>query len=176
MVADVKVSIEVDAFDTNRMIERTLKAVDGISLEEYLRGPAHEYLEHEIVQRFAYEGDKKSGDWAPLSEATRTIRRELGYDEEGTNIRSGEMFRILTHDADFYPGTNSAEMSLPGSAGTRGQMAQKMQTATRGRANNPMPGFGPTPPRPVLAVDEMDMAALLEALNIWIIGEIAGTF
>ena len=75
-------------------------------------------------------------------------------------------------------GAVSAEMSLPGSAGTTGQMGKKMETATRGRApgTNPMYPGAATPPRPVLAVDVDDMTALLELLNLWVIAEIAGTF
>src|ERR1043165_3957037 len=93
---EVKVDIQVDSFDVNRMIERTFSVLTGMNLETFLRGPAHDYLEDEIVQRFAVEGDKKSGHWPELSDATRSIRKHLGYSEDDMNIRSGKMFQVLT--------------------------------------------------------------------------------
>jgi hypothetical protein len=174
--APIKVTITVDPFPVQRMMERVMKVLAGGNLEAFLKGPAHEYLEHDIVQRFAYEGDKKSGDWAPLSDATQRIRQSLGYSPDDINIRQNEMFDVLTHEADYYSGPFEAEMSLPGSAGQRGRMKDKMETATKGRANNPIAGFGPTPPRPVLSVDASDMEVLLTMLNGWIIAELAGSF
>lgn len=175
--ADTFVEVNVDPFDVDMMVDRVWDVLRGDRLVEFLTGPAHDHLEEEIVQRFAYEGDNKSGDWPPLAEATMAIRQRMGFSPDEVNIRTTEMFQTLVQDYDAFPtGAASATMILPGSAAEDGAVAEKIRTAQQGRANNPIPGFGPTPPRPVLAVDETDMVALLERLNRWIIWEVAGGF
>lgn len=175
--ADTLVYIEVDSFDTDQMLMRVWDVLRGERLEEYLSGPAHDHLEEEIVQRFAYEGDSRSGNWPPLAEATMDLRQRMGFSADEINIRTGEMFQTLVEEYDvFATGASSAEMILPGSAADDGAVAEKIKTAQQGRTSNPMPNFGPTPPRPVLAVDTSDMQELLERLSRWIIWEVSAGF
>jgi len=173
----VGVDVRVDSKDTLDMLDRTWRALSGQNLENFLQGPAHDYLEDEIVQRFANQGDYKSGNWPDLSSATQNIRSQQGHDPDWpVNIRTGDMFDVLTHDADYrVMGPHAAEMTLPGSA-AKGLVAEKIKTAQQGKSRNPIANFGPTPPRPVLAVDETDLESLLVRLNGWIIEEIIGGF
>jgi hypothetical protein len=167
------ISTSIDSKQTDRLIEKIWTAVSPVSLEAWLQGPGHQHFEDEIVNRFAYQGDRQTGQWPDLSEATQNIRSQQGFGSDWpVNIRTEEMFSTLTHDADFFMGEGSAEMNLPGDVSSG--VAKKIKTAQEGSNNNPIPGFGPTPPRPVLAADEGDLAALLVSLNGWIIAAVAG--
>lgn len=176
---DTKVNfdVQVDKKDTLDMLDRVWRVLSGDHLEDFLQGPAHDYLEHEIVQRFAHQGDRQVGHWPDLSDATQNIRRQLGFEGDWpVNIRTEDMFDVLTHDADYaVTGPNAAEMTLPGNAAD-GVVAEKIKTAQQGKAHNPLANFGPTPPRPVLAADETDLEALLTRLNGWIIEEVIRGF
>lgn len=168
--------VEVDSKEAIDMIGRTMRVLSGDKLEDFLQGPAHDYFEDEIVQRFAHQGDRKSGHWPDLAASTNRIRRALGFPEDEVNIRTEELFATVTEDADYYiMGDSAASMMLPGSAAT-GVVAEKLRTAQLGKQTNPMFPGAVTPPRPVLAVDEDDMEALLERLSRWITWELVGSF
>lgn len=161
--------LEIDDAAVLGLVDRVWEAVSGPSLEAFLRGPGHKYLANEVVARFAYQGDKKTGDWPDLSEATQNIREQQGFGADWPiNIRTEEMFHVVTEEADFLMMTNEAEMVMPGQAGKSGLVAKKIQTAQEGSNSNPIDGFGPTPPRPVLAADETDAIALVEVLALWV--------
>lgn len=179
MRPDVAVSIEVDAHEPIDMMERVWAVFTGPNIATFLEGPAHSYLEKEIVNRFAYQGDRQVGHWPDLSEATVEIRESLGYPGDWPiNVRTEELFETLVNERDIIPGEAEALMRIPGSAGQDASVAAKLETAQSGRPGpNPMsPNFGMTPPRPVLAADETNLVALLEILNRWVIWEIARGF
>lgn len=172
---DQRVSVSIDRGSVDHMLERAWAAVSGPSLEAYLRGPAHRHFEDEIVARFAYQGDKQVGHWPDLADATQNIRAEAGFGPDWpVNIRTEQMFETVTRDADYFMSDGFAEMTLPGSHAS-GPVVEKIKTAQAGRESNPIPGFGPTPARPVLAADEGDMAALLFSLNTWIMAYMTGS-
>lgn len=162
-----RAQIVIDDQEVNRMIDSVWDAVSGQSLVRFLRGPVHDHFEEEIVQRFAHQGDAKSGHWPDLSEATVGIR---GSDWP-VNIRTEEMFQTLTEESDYEMGEFFAQMDLPGPVDEVTE--QKLITAAEGRTTNPIPNFGPTPARPVLAADESDMMEILARLNRWIIWHVA---
>lgn len=165
------VTTQVDTLDVDRMVERVMLALSGPNLERFLFEQAHPHFEERIINRFAVEGDSASGFWPELSDATMDIKNALGMSPEA-NVRSGDMFRTVTNEADFWFAENYAEMVLPGSA-AHGLVAEKIKTAQEGKASNPIPNFGPTPPRPILAADERDMAQVLADLSLFIVTDIS---
>lgn len=169
----LNVQVEVDPFVTQRMLSYTMSAVSGPSLARFLEEDAHEYFREEIERRFASEGDRKSGAWAPLHDATVDIRRALGYPGSSPiNRRTDELYDFVTTSNDISAGSDWAQMDLPGTPPNE-VVRQKLETAQRGSDNNPL-GYGPTTTRPVLAVDQTDMAELLIALEAHIIYEVIG--
>jgi hypothetical protein len=168
-----KIEIEVDSFDTDMMLDITMWAVHGESLLRFLQDDAHEYFREEIALRFAYEGDSKSGNWGPLHDATVDIRRALGYGgETPINVRTGDLFDFVTRSYDVMGGEDWAMLTLPGDP-PNPTVAQKLKTAQQGSSNNPL-GYGPTMPRPVLALGESDMVVLLQRLQSHIMMQIVG--
>ena len=175
MRPDLVVNASVDVDEPVDMTQRVWAVLSGPNLEMFLKNQVHPYFENQIVQRFAYQGDRQVGHWPDLSPATVAIREHDGFGGDWPiNIRTEEMFHTVTEEADFFASASSAEMSLPGSAGASGTVAQKIKTAQQGKpAPNPMsPNFGPTPPRPVLAADETDLVALMALLSRWVIWEV----
>lgn len=167
--------IDMSVDEVEHLFAKTVEAVTGPSLEAMMTGPVHAYFERQIVNRFAYQGDRVVGHWPDLSEATQHIREQDGFPPDWPiNIRTEEMFSTVTQEADFHMGFDSAEMILPGSAGTHGVMAAKIEHAQQGSDRNPIEGFGPTPPRPILGADEIDLAAVVEIIEQWVVFRLAG--
>jgi hypothetical protein len=167
--------IVVDPFDVDQMLDIVMSRLSGYNLSLGLRESAHEQFADEIRSRFANEGDSKTGAWQELSVPTQNIREALGFPREHPiNVRTGEMFSFLTDSFDVMVGADSAQIDMPGSA-PNAELEQKIVTAQEGRSDNPIPGYGSTPPRPVLAEpDSEDMQELLESLHGWIMLEVAG--
>jgi hypothetical protein len=143
------------------------QATSPESLAMFLSEEAQPYFAAEIIDRFAVEGDEKSGDWAPLSEATESIRASLGFPaSDPINERTGDLLRLVAENYEIEPGLTGAVLQIPGeSAMNQCDLRDKLTTAQLGSASNPIPNFGPTPPRPVLAVDPSDLEALLLLLR-----------
>ena len=173
-MSNVTFTIEDDL--VQKMLLTVEHAISGPSLMEFMRDDVAEFYERDIVDRFAYEGDEASGDWPPLSEGTIHIKRgmDLAGNPEDPNIRTGEMFNELTNaeNYDTIGGGDWAQISIPGDLDPLTQT--KLTTAQRGKANNPIPQFGPTPPRPVLATSEYQLAQILELLEVHIGSRIIG--
>lgn len=164
------VSIDVDSLPVERLLHAVEWATSGTSLRFFLENDAHEWFREEIFRRFMSDGDRKSGDWAPLKDATIDIRRALGFGDDPINRRTDEMFEFVTTNYDIASGGNWAELNLPGDPPDP-VTAQKLETAQRGSNRNPL-GYGPTQPRPVLAVDQTDMAQLMLMLEVHIMYEV----
>lgn len=167
--------VDVDDEDAIRMMDRVMETVGPVSLERWLRMAAHPHFTNEIVQRFAYQGDRVSGHWPDASEATEAMKENLEFDAEALNIRTGEMFDFLTSKAQFSVAGDQAMMSLPGRR-PNPLMTRKIRTAQFGSNDNPIDEFGPTPPRPVLGFDEQDMEFLLRSLERWVVWGVVGSF
>jgi hypothetical protein len=165
--------IHVDHQRVDAMLGALQMAISPPSLEWWLDEKAHPYFQEDIVQRFAYEGDRKSGQWPPLTEATHRIRRELGYTEDDINRRSNKLLEFVAEDYDTAVTQDMAVMNVPGDP-PDALTARKLETAQLGSDDNPR-GFAPTPPRPVLAEpDQVDVAFLLESLMFHVSDMVTG--
>jgi hypothetical protein len=161
-------SIEVNTLQTMVLLDAVDKAVSPESFFAFLDGEAVDFLNERLINRFAVEGDSASGDWPALSEATQSIRESMGFPGFGPiNERTGDMLQWIYENHEVGYSGLGAELVYPGPAGNTA-IEEKIRTAQMGKATNPFPGAGPTPPRPVLAVDEYDLAGMMELLAVHI--------
>jgi hypothetical protein len=78
-----------DLLETLRFLEL---ATSVIGFEDFLTGPATEWLQDRADRRFDDEGDDASGIWPDLSYGTQQIRGALGFPREHPiNVRTGEL-------------------------------------------------------------------------------------
>lgn len=166
--------VEVDAFDVEKMLDIVMARLSGYNLSLYLRERAFPVLRDEVMDRFASEGDSKSGPWDPLTDTTQDIRSALGYPPaHPINVRSSEMMNFLRDSRQIRFGEDWAEMDYPGDTDDP-VLERKLQTAQEGSTDNPL-GYRPTPPRPVLAEPgDMEVGELLEGLQAHVMLTVAG--
>lgn len=168
------IELDVNDLDVEQSLERMEQAISGMSLARFLESDASDYFRQNITERFEEEGDPLSGFWAPLKDVTIDIKRAMGEtrgDPEDINVRTGEMFDALTGDYDSSFGAGWAQLDIPGNVDPLTE--QKIKTAQQGSNNNPL-GYGPTPPRPVLATSEMQLGIILEKLEFHIVDMLRG--
>lgn len=167
MSVQAHVDITVDDKDVDHMLTAFTNAVSTVSLEALLSGGIADALRYRAQNRFTSEGDSASGKWAALRPVTEEIRDFFGYPRaHPINYRSGELRRFVgqSHGA-VAPMPDGAAMIWPSLAS--GDVEEKLKVAQRGspRGSNPWFRTARTPPRPVVAVDQVDVAELLVAVG-----------
>lgn len=175
-MTDVIIRADVIITDPENSLHRLDEALSGAVMAEFLAGPVRHFFGDEAAWRFGAEGDRASGDWQELSDATVALRTKMGFTPDDTNIRhpsgSDSMFQYVTEHFNVRYDPWGAEIDIPGTA--TGEMGQKINTAQFGRVFNPIANFGPTPPRPVIATDERDfqevVVMLAEHVIRWMTG------
>lgn len=154
--------VDVDVSQVLSLLARLDRTLTGPMLARgFLDNRVQPYFQEQIALRFAYEGDRASGDWPPLSEWTIRLKNELGYPED-TNIRTRDLFEFVTEHYVLRGGGDWASLDVPGEP-SNPLTEKKLATAQEGSTGNIM-GRGDTPPRPVIAVEEADMAGILVLL------------
>lgn len=165
-------SVFVDASGPMEVLGKVENAVKPDSLMFFLMGMVSPYYEDQIVDRFAGLGDSgvPGGTWAPLEESTIRIRHQLGYfDDYAINERTGALLRWLMESRQFNRLPLGAEMSIPGEDGDS-ELVKKLKVAQEGWVQGPgemIPG-AVTPPRPVLAMDAVDLIAITKMLQNYV--------
>lgn len=160
-------SIYVDTFDVERLMEKVQDSVSPIALGMFLGDYVKPELIKDIVNRFFSRGDSKTGKWPWLADATQAIRESMGFNPIGPiNIRTDELFKFVADEGGgrVTPEPGGATLEFPGPPPSQA-LEDKLRHAQEGAFDNPIPQFGPTPPRPVLGADESDLAAILEMLQ-----------
>lgn len=164
-------TITIDATQVVHLLDVVEAAISPYGLYEFAEAFVAPYFSDEIVNRFAWHGDSASGDWAPLSAATRRLRHTLGFsDDFAINERTGEFLHFVAYSNEISMIAGGAWVQIPGPP-PDGVLAKKLKTAQHGDvqgAGDMLPG-AVTPARPVLAVDAEDMAALVFGLQLHII-------
>lgn len=119
------------------------------------------FLRVRAGQRFQDEGDDVVGQWAPLKPATEGIRAAQGYGAaHPINRRTSELEDYIVKSGGgvtVHPA--GANLTFPGQPAS-GELAEKVRTAQMGRTN---PN---TVPRPVLGLNERDLAAVLTMMAL----------
>ena len=176
----IQFSVDVNASSVDQIMARLEYAMSGASMTEFLVRKVHPWWRDEEVQRFAHQGDVAGGgtgpfgDWADLAPATVRIREANGYDGDGPiNVRDGSMLDALINQYDIEAAMGEASMTIPGNS-IDNVTANKIKTAQMGNPTNQIPGFGPTPPRPVLSLNETNAVEVLALLNLHIYEVLSG--
>lgn len=133
------------------LMPQSLGVFLGKKVDPYFRMRAH--------NRFANEGDDVVGKWSPLADSTVHIRQNAGYGgAHPINRRTGELesFIVDSPNAILVDGAG-ATLRLPGNAPS-GSILEKMRTAQGGKDDPP------TDPRPVIGMNNADMAWVLTSL------------
>lgn len=136
-------------------------------MQDFLEGDATQILIDRLTRRFDNEGDDASGRWAELRPATQAIRELAGFPaKHPINDRTGGMRRWLTSASGTATTSPGDGQSLTWPDRGTSNLEEKLAVAQEG-TDDP-----PTVRRPVLAVSEVDMALVTEALvdhieDIW---------
>lgn len=147
----------VDTRSVEHMLMRLDSAISPVGLVAFLGGTVDPYLRQRASERFANEGDDVTGKWAPLSQATQSIRQQMGYGgAHPINVRTGEMEDYITDSPNNLAAHPwGASLTLPGNE-PQGELLKKVRGAQQGENQ--------APPRPVIGMNERDLAYVLLAL------------
>ena len=154
----------IDTSDVQEVLESLDTAHSPEALAAFMAGTIGPYLQERARLRFAKEGDDVSGPWAPLSATTQAFRESGGFPpDHPINHRTGRLEYYITGTPAGATPTSSggAMLTFPGTPPT-GETARKVATAQYGRANPR------TPARPVLGINEGDVAFTTMALHHYI--------
>lgn len=163
----MSISLIGDVHGVQRMMEHLDTALNPVAIAGFLGAKVMPYLTARAQNRFSNEGDDVVGGWRPLSAATENFRstgRAQGMwavgDAHPINVRTHELERYVTSGTGVVaPNPSGAILQYPNPSNVRTpELREKLRTAARGKAQ---PN---TPPRPVLGVNERDMAFLLLSL------------
>jgi hypothetical protein len=166
-------TIYVDSTTVDSLLAMAKFSVSPAMLSVFLAQRVQPYLAQRIESRFAANGDSASGKWLPLSETSLRIRHEMGQmDDNAINDRTGAMKDHLTSQFAIVGGVVT-ELRVPGNPGDD-LMSTKIETAQFGGTGSFNGATTHTPPRPVLAVDATDTAAVVGLLQTHVMDVIGG--
>lgn len=164
-MAKAPLGTTVDISSADMALSTLLRGVSDASMTAYLETAAKNWFITRAEGRFASSGDSASGKWAPLSENTVDIRKNLGF-TPGTgageiNVRTGSLREWLTNPETMtVPDALGVSMAWPGPEPDEGTRIKLSQAAGHERG----------PARPVIAYDAADLSYLLTTLAGWIQG------
>lgn len=164
MVAgSVQFIVDVDKKNVEEMLTRVTLALSDVGIASFLHGSVGPWLQKRTEDRFRAEGDDVSGKWLPLESYTQQVRQAAGYGaEHPINRRTGEMEAYLTGGGwDVLSAGGFSELTYPGNL-PNAMEATKVSTAQMGLS------YPSTPARPVLGMNEVDLAYVLAALSTYV--------
>jgi hypothetical protein len=169
-------SIDVDAHEAYKLLGAVEFATSGIRLAHFMNYVAHPIMQASIIRRFAANGGEgvPGGTWAPLEESTRRIRLAMGYDPDTPNERTGAMLSALLYTKQVgLDGAGGAFLMIPGTQ-IDPVLRSKLMVSEFGdvQGEDDMMPNALTVPRPILWVGRRDVAALMVALQLHIMGTI----
>lgn len=162
IVGSVQVQVIGDDAGVQAMLRKLDTALDPSAVAAFLGATIEPYFRERARQRFQSEGDDVVGRWVPLAEATKAIRVQMGYGEGPINRRTGALENYIINSPTGV-GINpaGATLTMPGDKGSA-SIQKKMKAAQQG-LDNPR-----TPARPVVGMNEKDLAFTLEAFALYI--------
>lgn len=158
--------IDFEIVGDRRGVQAMLNSIDSAlspeGLSAFLGLAVGPWVKERAADRFAQEGDDVTGKWAPLQDATVEIRQKAGFGgDHPINKRTGELEEYITQGqigVTAAPGV--ATLKYPKNPPATKGLKQKMSTAQRGR------GYPATVPRPVLGLNERDLAQVMTMLAL----------
>lgn len=158
-VGFVNIFVYGDATGVQAMLAHLQGKLSPPNLGAFLLRDVDSYLRMRVEERFDVEGDDVSGKWTPLESSTEMIRASQGFPPaHPINDRTGELRDYLMNSPSALSvNALGTELTYPGSQ-PAGELADKMVTAQSGK------DFPETVPRPVLGLNEFDLASVLAML------------
>lgn len=157
-----------DAAGVQAMLSHLDSALSPVAMAGFLGVEIGSYLKERARNRFESEGDDVTGKWAPLMDSTVRVRETGPWNISGEhpiNKRTGELEEYIT-GSDIFAWAHSmgATVRYPGRVTNKRSIRAKMETAQRGKANPK------TPARPVLGMNERDLAFVITELAFHVQG------
>lgn len=161
-------TFEVNDRQVTRLLANLDTALSPAGIAGFLGATVDPYLRERAQRRFDNEGDDVVGKWVQLAGATQQIRASQGYGpSHPINKRTGDLEAYIV-DAPHRLTVDAigATLVLPGAPAsgvlrTKVITAQRGQTATQG-------GKRETPARPVLGMNERDLAFVIAAMSFYV--------
>lgn len=162
----IKIGLVQNNREVRKALERFDRATDATRLAAWLVTDAEEHLQVRAAARFESEGDSASGQWHELRPRTVEIRKWLGLPgEHPINRRRGNLRSFVT-SAQGLPKRGSGEATLIWPGKIPRDVLKKYKGAQQGAKRTKVAGG--SPPRPAVAINEIDSAMLTESLGAWI--------
>jgi hypothetical protein len=163
-----QLELHADFKSTYEVLERLEHSVSPLGLGFFLSVGVLQHITDRAESRFRAEGDDAVGKWAPLTPGTENIRQNLGYGAaHPINRRTGDLEDLITQaNANSTVSVNPIGAVLEHPALPSGKLEDKLRTAQMGDSSQP--GYQPTVPRPVIALNEADLVWVLSALAYYI--------
>lgn len=148
------------------MLAHLDSSLSPVGLGAFLFGSVGPWVKRRAADRFANEGDDVSGKWLPLQQSTIEIREKAGFPGRNPiNKRTGELEAYITQgQIGVTAGPGVGVLRYPDNAPRTRAIREKVKTAQKGRA---MPA---TRPRPILGLNERDLAQVIEMLAFHVQG------
>lgn len=170
MASNVTMTFLVDESQFETYIDERIAKLSSVGIGALLNGEVFEFLADRVSNRFASGGDSASGPWAPISPLTQSSRKMNASSEP--LIDTG----TLKDWAENPPGTPMATreggfsvLDYPNIPPSDSITNYKYLMAQFGIENT----FGKqglkTPPRPIFAVDEVDLSGIMMILLFYIL-------
>lgn len=158
-----QLTFEADARHFQHVLAMLELKLSPSGLTGFLLATVDPFIRARTASRFGSEGDDVSGAWQPLEKATELIRAGAGFPPaHPINERTGRLRATLVgRPGDAKPNGFGANLTYPGPIGDA-SFWDKMETA-QGGSTNP-----PTPPRPVIGLNENDMLFVTTELIAWL--------
>jgi hypothetical protein len=158
----IDVQIIGDDAGVQAMLKKLDTSLSAEALGMFFGETIEPYFRERVLNRFASEGDDVVGKWTPLTNATKAIRVQMGYGEGPINKRTGQLEEYIARSNYGVTITAAGSVLTMPAGKPSGELLKKVQTAQQGK-DNPR-----TPPRPVLGMNEKDLAFTLEALAMYL--------
>lgn len=156
------VSFVVESKQPMAQLTRLEERLMPSALSIFLEGPVLSLIQDRARARFQGEGDDVVGKWAALKPVTIAIRTGKNIPAGPINKRTGQLEQYVTNSPSLnMQDAEGATLVNPGVTPV-GSLLDKVITAQSGW-NSPR-----TVPRPVIGVNEKDMAATMTALERYI--------
>lgn len=163
----VDLQIEGDSREVHLRLKGLEQAFNPVLMAANLfRRRIHDDVVEQIERRFQSETDPTGKPWAPLAPYTEQMRADGGFGPaHPINVRTGTMKRhLLDSPPSIIPTPGSVTYRHPATPG-EGDVPNKIKVAQMGGQQS---GFRDTPPRPVLGMDESDLALILWNISLHI--------
>lgn len=158
--------MDLESSSLEGLLARLDTSLSPAGLSMFLMGSVHPWIQKRAKTRFAAEGDDVSGDWLPLAQATQEIRANGDWrvgPSHPINRRTGDLEDYITNaNSSIMPWQGGSMLTYPDNPPVGPGLDEKMRTAQGGK-DHPK-----TPPRPVIGLNETDLAYVMSTLSFFV--------